>query len=70
MQYSYLREHLSYDQAQVILESDDKDGKNLYLKGIAIQGGIRNANQRVYPVDEIDRAVSTLRIRLKMAIVY
>jgi hypothetical protein len=56
----YLREHLSFDQARVVLESDDKDGKNLYLKGIAIQGGIRNQNQRVYPVSEITTAVKTL----------
>jgi hypothetical protein len=59
-QISYLREHLSFDQARVVMESDDKDGKNLYLKGIAIQGGIKNANQRVYPVSEITNAVKTL----------
>ncbi len=64
-QLSYLREHLSFDQAQAVLESDDKDGKNLYLKGIAIQGGIRNANQRVYPVDEIERAVKTLNDQIQ-----
>jgi hypothetical protein len=64
MKLSYLREHLSFDQAQVMLESDDKEGKNLFLKGIAIQGGIRNANQRVYPVDEIERAVKTLNDQL------
>ena len=64
-QISYLRENLSFDQAQVILESDDKDGKSLYLKGIAIQGGIRNANQRIYPVDEIERAVKTLNEQLQ-----
>lgn len=64
-QLAYLREHLSFDQAQVILESDDKEGKNLYLKGIAIQGGIRNANQRVYPVDEIERAVKTLNDQIQ-----
>ena len=64
-QISYLRENLSFDQAGVILESDDKDGKSLYLKGIAIQGGIRNANQRVYPVDEIERAVKTLNDQLQ-----
>lgn len=58
--FQYLREHLSFDQARVVLESDDKDGKNLFLKGIAIQGGIRNANQRVYPVGEITNAVKTL----------
>ena len=30
------------------------------MKGICIQGGVRNANQRVYPVNEIGRAVTTL----------
>ena len=60
IQLQYLRENLSFDQAKVVLESDDKEGKNLYLKGIAIQGGIKNANQRVYPVHEISNAVRTL----------
>ena len=40
-------------------------GKSLYLKGIAIQGGIRNANQRVYPVDEIERAVKALNDQIQ-----
>jgi hypothetical protein len=57
---SYLRENLTFDQAKMVVESDGEDGKNLYMKGICIQGGIRNANQRVYPVHEIDRAVKTL----------
>ena len=65
MKVSYLREHLSFDQSGIIMESDDKDGKNLHLKGIAIQGGIRNANQRVYPVDEIERAVKTLNDQIQ-----
>ena len=56
----YLQEHLSFDQAQVVVESDGKDGKNLYMKGIFIQGGVRNANQRIYPVSEIAKAVKTL----------
>jgi hypothetical protein len=30
------------------------------MKGIFIQGGVKNANQRVYPVEEIGRAVTTL----------
>ena len=54
-----LTEHLSFDQARMVVESAD-EGKNLYMKGIVIQGGIRNANQRVYPVNEIGRAVNTL----------
>ena len=65
MKLSYLREHLSFDQSGIVMESDDKDGKNLYLKGIAIQGGIRNQNQRVYPVREIETAVNTLNDQIK-----
>ena len=63
----YLREHLSFDQARCVLEesSDGKDGKNLWLKGICIQGGIRNANQRVYPVSEINNAVKTLNDQIQ-----
>jgi hypothetical protein len=59
---NFLREHLTFDQAGVIVESSEnsKGGKDLHMKGIVIQGGIRNANQRVYPVNEIGRAVKTL----------
>ena len=56
----YLREHLTYDQARVEVLHEGKDGKDLYMKGICIQGGIKNANQRVYPVNEIQTAVKTL----------
>ena len=59
---NYLREHLTFDQANMVVESTDNatGGKDLYMKGICIQGGVRNANQRVYPVNEIGRAVKTL----------
>ena len=56
----YLREHLTFDQARVQVLHEGKDGKDLYMKGICIQGGIKNANQRVYPVTEIQKAVKTL----------
>jgi|TARA_A100001011_G_scaffold98414_1_gene103614 hypothetical protein len=56
----YLREHLTFDQARVQVLHEGKDGKDLYMKGICIQGGIKNANQRVYPVNEIQTAVKTL----------
>lgn len=56
----YLRETLTFDQARMVVESEGTDGKNLFMKGICIQGGIRNQNQRVYPVSEIGRAVKTL----------
>ena len=57
-----LAEHLSFDQAKIVLERDEgADGKkSLHLNGICIQGDIRNANQRVYSSQEIGRAVKTL----------
>ena len=54
-----LSEVLTFDQANIVVESAN-EGKDLYMKGICIQGGVRNANQRVYPVNEIGRAVKTL----------
>ena len=56
----YLREHLTYDQARVQIIHEGQDNKDLYMKGICIQGGIKNDNQRVYPVNEIGKAVKTL----------
>ena len=64
----YLREHLSFTQAkaEVLLEeAADGSGKNLYLKGICIEGGVRNANERVYPVNEIAKAVDTINEQIK-----
>ena len=55
-----LQEHLSFDQAKIVVERDEDEGKTLHLSGICIQGDIRNANQRVYSSKEIDRAVKTL----------
>jgi hypothetical protein len=59
-----LVEHLSYDQAMMEMSHSD-EGKNLYLKGICIQGGVKNANQRVYPISEINRAIETLNKQVK-----
>jgi hypothetical protein len=58
----YLRENLTFDAARIIVEG--VEGKDLYMKGICIQGGVKNANERVYPVDEIERAVGTLNEQL------
>lgn len=55
----YLRENLTFNEAQVVVESAN-EGKDLYMKGICIQGGVKNANQRVYPVSEIEKAVKAL----------
>jgi hypothetical protein len=59
----YLRENLTFDRANMVVESVKENGsdeKSLYMKGIFIQGGVRNQNERVYPVSEIDKAVQTL----------
>ena len=56
----YLREHLTYDQARIQVLYEGKERKDLYMKGICIQGGIKNANERVYPVQEIAKATKTL----------
>lgn len=61
---TYLREHLTFDQARMVTETDE-GGKNLYMKGICIQGGVKNANSRVYPVNEIRDAVSTLNEQIQ-----
>ena len=60
----YLREHLTFDQAGIVTETAN-DGKDLYMKGICIQGGVKNANQRVYPVSEISNAVTQLNDQIK-----
>ena len=64
----YLKENLTFDAArmEVITEGTaDGKGKNLYMKGIFIQGGVKNHNERVYPVNEIEKAVSTLNEQIK-----
>ena len=64
----YLREQLSFNQAQIKLVNEDApdgSGKTLYMEGICIQGDKRNANERVYPVREIARAVNTINEQIK-----
>jgi len=61
-----LYEFLSFDKAHVqLLEEDNKTGgKDLCMKGIFIQGDVRNQNQRVYPMREIAKAVNTITEKL------
>lgn len=62
-----LRERLSFDQAQMTVEAKEtaNGGKDLYMKGIFIQGDKVNHNQRVYPASEIARAVESIKSRLE-----
>ena len=65
----YLKEHLSFTQAGLeILSEEAQDGSGkgtLKLKGVCIEGGVRNANERVYPVNEIAKAVDTINEQIK-----
>ena len=63
----YLRENLTFKDANVVYEATENSngGKDLYMKGICIQGGVENANKRVYPVSEITSAVTTINEQIK-----
>jgi hypothetical protein len=63
----YLKEHLSFTQAGLeILSEEAHDGsKTLKLKGVCIEGGVKNANERVYPINEIAKAVDTINEQIK-----
>ena len=64
---TYLKENLTFDKAQLeVLMEDGKAGvKECYMQGIFIEGGVRNLNERIYPVSEITKAVSSINEQLK-----
>ena len=64
----YLAENLTFDRANIKVITEDNasgTGKDLYMEGIFIEGGVKNANQRVYPVHEIQKAVDSINEQLK-----
>lgn len=58
-----LTETILPENKPLIMESD-QSGKFLYLKGLFIQGDVRNGNGRNYPKDEIGRAVQSMKQRI------
>ncbi len=62
-----LVEALTYDQAGIRtnLIENASGGKDLYMEGIFIQGGVKNQNQRVYPVNEIAKACNVIAEKIK-----
>lgn len=61
----FLSERITFDQAKCVLEaSNEVDSlgkpKDLFMRGIFVQGGVKNHNQRVYPVHEIRSAVDNI----------
>ena len=59
-----LKEDLTYAQAKIITESS-QDGKSMYMEGIFVQGEKRNQNSRVYPVQEISKAVKAIQEKIE-----
>jgi len=59
-----LIETMSPTQAALVAEKDS-EGKDLYMKGIFIQGEQQNHNGRVYPLTEINNAVKTLQEKIE-----
>jgi hypothetical protein len=61
-----LKEHLSFNQANIVTETvDEGNGKNLYMKGIFIEGDVRNQNNRIYTKEEIHSAVKSINEKIK-----
>lgn len=61
-----LFEYRTFTQAQATLVEEDNKlgGKDLCMRGIFIQGDVRNQNQRIYPAKEIARAVNEVNKKL------
>lgn len=62
-----LIERLSHKQAGVKsrIQEGDNGEKNMFMEGIFVQGNVKNANQRVYPVKEIATAVETVQKKIE-----
>tara|TARA_Y100000004_G_C8943032_1_gene424965 strand:- start:1293 stop:1922 length:630 start_codon:yes stop_codon:yes gene_type:complete len=58
-----LYEYISPDVSRVQI-TESEDGKDLYMAGLFIQGDVKNQNGRIYPKDEIAKAVESVRTRL------
>jgi len=69
-----LQEYLNPSTAKTnVMLEEGKDAfgnsaKHMYMEGIFIQGDIRNANGRVYPKNEIYKAVKTIQDQLNTGI--
>jgi hypothetical protein len=62
-----LIEKYTHNQANVksrIVENESGE-KNMFMEGIFVHGDVKNANQRMYPVSEIAKAVESVQKRIK-----
>lgn len=64
-----LTERMNFDEAKCLVEGGGMDEtgkpKSMYMRGIFVQGGVKNHNQRVYPISEIRRAVDQINETLR-----
>ena len=65
--FTSLKEHLTYNQANIVTEAIEEasGGKSLYMKGIFIEGDVRNQNNRIYTKEEIHSAVKAINEKIK-----
>ena len=64
-----LYEFSNYEQAKILIEgggnTESGRPKNIYMKGIFVQGDVRNQNGRIYPFSEIRAAVESINERIR-----
>ena len=67
MSKQLLQEYINPSRMNSVVESleDSQGKKNLYMKGIFIEGDVKNHNNRLYPVHEIKRAVDSMNSIIK-----
>lgn len=58
-----LREYTTFDKSNIV-ENNTKD-RTLSMKGVFIQAEVRNHNERVYPINEIQSAVQHVMERIE-----
>jgi hypothetical protein len=66
MSHIPLTEDLTFSQSMLTpLTEGEGSKKDWYLKGIFVQGDVRNLNRRVYPTNEIKKAVALVKEKAK-----
>lgn len=62
-----LREILAPNAANIVTESVERrdGGKDMFMRGIFIEGDVRNQNERIYPANEIAKAVQAIQERIE-----
>lgn len=54
----------SQSRTETLIEESQEGKKNLFLKGVFVQGNVKNHNERIYPVSEIRKAVKSINDKL------